>query len=269
MGNGMVISRSSVKAINPDELKTDTIKDQIQTSDQSIKNKIGNNINSLDLPLPYKKPLYILDMDIVDGVNEAYDHELNQTEEDELSPQMYDRLLTADVSFNVGNKVLTGKVTGYKRDASGNLIGQTNPNPLLNTRMYQVQFSDGTIQDYSANRIAEAIYAAVDDEGNQFVLLDEILDYHYTKDAIKPEQAWTVGSNGNRHRIKTTKGCQLCVRWKDGTTSWETLANLKNSHPLEVSRSAMDRNLLQDPAFVWWAPHYLATMHRIVSATKA
>jgi hypothetical protein len=25
----------------------------------------------------------------------------------------------------------------------------------------------------------------------------------------------------------------------------------------------------QDPAFVWWAPHYLATTHRIGSATKA
>jgi hypothetical protein len=45
------MSRSSVQAVNPDELKTDTIKDQIQASDRSIKTKIGNNINSLiDLP---------------------------------------------------------------------------------------------------------------------------------------------------------------------------------------------------------------------------
>jgi hypothetical protein len=113
----------------------------------------------------------------------------------------------------VGDKTLTGKVTGYKRDGSGNPIGKTNPNPLLNTRMYQVQFSDGTIQDYAANHIAEAIYAAVDDEGNRFVLLDEIIDYRYTAEALKPDQAWTTSSNGNRHRIKTTKGCQLCVYW--------------------------------------------------------
>ncbi len=49
--NGTVISRSSVQAVNPDELKTDTIKDQIQASDRSIKTEIGNHINSLiDLP---------------------------------------------------------------------------------------------------------------------------------------------------------------------------------------------------------------------------
>jgi len=79
-------------------------------------------------------------------------------EADDIPPQLYDRLLTAEVCLNVGEKMSTGKVIGYKRDASGNLIGKTNPNPLLNTRMYQVQFSDGTVQDYAANHIAEAIY---------------------------------------------------------------------------------------------------------------
>jgi hypothetical protein len=83
------------------------------------------------------------------------------------------------VCFTVGEKTMTGTVVGYKWDASGNLIGKANPNPLLNTRMYQVQFSDGTVQDYAANHIAEAIYAAVDDEGNRFVLLEEILDCRY------------------------------------------------------------------------------------------
>lgn len=208
-------------------------------------------------------------MDDKNTVTDAWDHEFNQMEADDISPQQYDRLLTAEVCLPVGDKTLTGKVTGYKRDGSGNPISKTNPNPLLNTRMYQVQFSDGTIQDYAANHIAEAIYAAVDDEGNRFVLLDEIIDYRYTAEALKPDQAWTTSSNGNRHRIKTTKGCQLCVSWKDGSTSWETLANLKNSHPVEVSRFAKDRGLLQDPVFAWWAPRYLATTHRIVSAVKA
>jgi YD repeat-containing protein len=257
-GNATVISRSSVQAISPDELQTDTIKEQITLFDQTIKGKIGDHINSLDLPLPNKSPLYVLDMGATDEINEAWDHEPDQLEEDDITPQLYDKLLTADVCFTVGEKEMTGKVIGYKRDASGNLIGKTNPNPLLNTRMYQVQFSDGTVQDYAANLIAEAIYSAVDDEGNQFVLMVEILDYRYTADALLPEQAWITSSNRNRHHVKTTKGCQLCVHWKDGSTSWETLANLKNSHPIEVSRFAKDMNILQDPAFAWWAPSVLS-----------
>jgi YD repeat-containing protein len=157
--NGTIISRSSVQAITPDKLTTDSIREQLVIYDQAINGKLGNHINSLDLPITNKQSLYILDMDGPDEVNEAWDHEPDQMEAGDRSPQLYDKLLTADVCFTVGEKTMTGTVIGYKRDGSGNLIGKTNPNPLLNTRMYQVQFSDGTVQDYAANHIAEAIYS--------------------------------------------------------------------------------------------------------------
>jgi hypothetical protein len=34
---------------------------------------------------------------------------------------------------------------------------------------------------------------------------------------------------------KTIKGFHLCVEWKDGTTRWERLADLKESYPVEVA----------------------------------
>jgi len=46
----------------------------------------------------------------------------------------------------------------------GNLVGQLHTNPLLNTRLYEVTFADGTVQDYTENKIAEGIYAEVDDD---------------------------------------------------------------------------------------------------------
>ena len=55
-------------------------------------------------------------------------------------------------------------VIGYKRDHMGNLVGQLHTNPLLNTRLYEVTFADGTVQDYTENKIAEGIYAEVDDD---------------------------------------------------------------------------------------------------------
>jgi len=38
---------------------------------------------------------------------------------------------------------------------------------LKRGRMYQVQFTDGTVQDYAANYIAKVIYSSVDYEGNK------------------------------------------------------------------------------------------------------
>jgi hypothetical protein len=73
-GNGTVISRSSVQALNPDEIRTEDIKNQIQQYDQTVNNKIGNHINSLDIPVPNMKPLYILDMDDKNTVTDACGH---------------------------------------------------------------------------------------------------------------------------------------------------------------------------------------------------
>ena len=44
----------------------------------------------------------------------------------------------------------------------------------------------------------------------------------------------------------------LCVQWKDRSTSWERLADLKESYPVEVAEFAVSRGLDQQPAFAWW-----------------
>jgi hypothetical protein len=58
----------------------------------------------------------------------------------------------------------------------------------------------------------------------------------------------------------------LCVEWKDGTTSWERLTDLKESNPVEVAEYAAAKSLLETPAFVWWAPHVIKKRSRIITA---
>jgi len=80
--------------------------------------------------------------------------------------------------------------------------------------------------EYSPNVIAERLYSQVNNEGNQFLLLDEIIDWKMT-DVVKDENVSKVSQNGNIHRRRTTKGWKVCVRWKDQSTSWEPLKDLK------------------------------------------
>jgi hypothetical protein len=57
-------------------------------------------------------------------------------------------------------------------------------------------------------------------EGNQYLLLDEIIDWQKDKSAaVKKEDKYVYSHNGNQHYRKMTKGWKLCVKWKDGTTS--------------------------------------------------
>ena len=52
-----------------------------------------------------------------------------------------------------GKNMRSAKVVGRASDRDGMPIGEFNENPILNTRVYDVMFPDGNIQEYSANVI--------------------------------------------------------------------------------------------------------------------
>jgi hypothetical protein len=78
---------------------------------------------------------------------------------------MYDKYIRAQLRMPLNNEMAEAKVVGRKRDASGNPIGVSHANPLQDTRVYEVAFPDGTMAEYSANLIATAMFAQVDDDG--------------------------------------------------------------------------------------------------------
>jgi hypothetical protein len=43
--------------------------------------------------------------------------------------------------------------------------------------MHEVEFPDGQVAEYSANAIAENMYAQCNAEGNQYLLLNETIDW--------------------------------------------------------------------------------------------
>ena len=64
-----------------------------------------------------------------------------------------------------------------KRDSNGNLFGHSDPDPIKDTRTYEVEFPGGEIAELTANAIAEAMYAQCDDDGNEYLLFDCIVDH--------------------------------------------------------------------------------------------
>ena len=123
-----------------------------------------------------------------------------------------------------------------------NRIGHLNTNPFLDTSVYEIQFSDGQILEYSANLIAEHLYSQANEEGCHQVLMDEIVDHKKDSTAV-PNSDGTFLHKGKTHKRLMTRGWKLCVQWKDGSTSQECLADLKvhiptlwlNMHPQVAS----------------------------------
>lgn len=135
---------------------------------------------------------------------------------------------------------------------------------MLDSRVYEVYLPDGHIKEYAANALAENIYAQVDAEGFRHLILGEIINNHQEEDAVHMSDKWIQGK-ANMSCRPTTKGWKLQVQWKDGTTSWEPLRNLKSSNPIEVAEYAITNKLDQEPAFAWWVPFTIKRRNRIIS----
>jgi hypothetical protein len=46
----------------------------------------------------------------------------------------------------------------------------------------------------------------------------------------------------------------LQVLWKNGTTTWEWLRNLKESNQVQVAEYAVAHGIPEESAFAWWVP---------------
>ena len=84
-----------------------------------------------------------------------------------------------------GEEMCYGTVKRRKRDESGNLIGNSNPNPHLDTAVCEVEFADGAIEEFSADITAENMCAQVDDDGWTYQL-EEIVDHWCSDEALGP-----------------------------------------------------------------------------------
>ena len=93
------------------------------------------------------------------------------------------------------------RVTKRLKDANGLPIGTANANPILDTRMYDVEYIDGHKASLTANAITQNMFAQVDDKGNIHVLFEEIIDHRHTALALKQADAFIVTSIGNRRRL--------------------------------------------------------------------
>jgi len=135
----------------------------------------------------------------------------------------------------------------------------------LNSRIYLAEYPDGHIQELSANTIIEAIYNQVDNFGYDKSIFHDIIGHTRSIDAVKLDDE---NINGNFNRF-TTKGWEICIAWKDSSSSWHSLSDIMNSFPVQLAKYAKLNGIDIEPAFKWWVPHTLKKKERIIKAIKS
>jgi hypothetical protein len=154
-------------------------------------------------------------------------------------------------------------------DVEGKPVGRPSTNPLLDSRQYEVEFMDGDTEILTANIIAENFLAQVDEEGHRQMLIDEIEDHRITDDAIPIDQGTIPTPSGMKRGRRTTKGWELSVRWKDGSSTWISLKDLKDTYPVELADYAINNKIQDELDFAWWVPYVLKKRTAIISKLRS
>ena len=266
--NGRVVPRRSLRPLKVDELHSPVEIKKREVFDELIKKRWGSpmtpsNTQQQKVFEKYEdheqqeQPTLEVE-DIVDSTGKL----INQQ-------PAYDQIINAEVQLQLGEEMVTGKVTQSTIGPDGQVTGTHDNNPYLNSIIYDVEFPDGQVKEYAANIIAENMLTQVDSDGMSTTLMEAIVDHRSNEEkALQRHEKYVQTKNGRCHLRKTTKGWELLIKWKDKFESWIKLADMKESHPVEVAEYERATGIDKEPSFEWWVPHTLKKRQVILAALK-
>jgi hypothetical protein len=132
--SGIPIARSTVRPITDDELLSEAVRQELQSYDQAIERKLGDNLlNEADLSFEIdsselSRALADADEEI-DGNYFPLEPEAEKPDMDDFDEETLDNLLSAEVLLPKGDYQFIAKVVKRKRDESGNPIGRAHTIP--------------------------------------------------------------------------------------------------------------------------------------------
>ena len=281
--SGEVYTRSTVILFSDDdnidsdilEMKTDFIektKGNIGNYSKAVVKDSSFNDDKLydDLffPAPYDMPNITIETQNIDD----NDTPIIRPDMDDIHDEPYaetdDKYIGQTLQLPLNGEMAYAKVLRRKRRSDGTLVGTEHNVPILDTRIYEIEHADGSISEYNTNTLLENLYNQVDEDGNQFNLLDSIIDHRKTEQAISQDDGYIISHNGVKRKVITTKGWEMNVRWKEGSESWIPMNEIKESNPLELAEYAVSHKIQHEPAFSWWVHTILNKRNRIIHKVK-
>jgi hypothetical protein len=272
-----VVARSTVQHVTTEDMAKPATQEAIRAFDLAVNRRLadGNFINE-------EAGVFYLDDDppdddgmryITNGVvpaDDEYGEMITPPRPDVDDVDTYDQYLNAEfIIHRADGETQRARVRKRVRTDGGQYVGRSHTNPLFDTREYECVLDDGSIERYTANIIAENLYSQCDSEGRSFRVLDAIIDHRRDNSAIAITDGFTISRNGNRTPKKTTRGWQLLCQWKDGSSDWVPLVELKDSNPVDLAEYAVANKVQEEPAFKWWVSHVLRKRNRIIAKIKS
>ncbi len=95
---------------------------------------------------------------------------------------------------------------------------------------------DNSLQQTS---LLKNMWAEVDDAGYHHQLVDCIIDHRSDHTAMKKGDEYYVSKSRWSTQRKTTHGWFIKIQWKDGSTSWKSLIEIKEYIPVNLPNMSL------------------------------
>lgn len=72
-----------------------------------------------------------------------------------------------------------------------------------------------------------------------------------------------------RDNRESLLGWDLQVEWRDGSTTWVPMSEMKESNQIQVTENAVANKIAEEPAFAWWVRKALRKCDWVTKKVKA
>jgi len=120
--------------------------------------------------------------------------------------ELSDEHIGLQVNLPHKGEMVNGKVVDRDKNPDGSLKGESNPNPVLDSRSYKVEFRDETYGHYSTNTLIENLDSQMDEEGRSSTLLSSTVGNREDENAVPLRDGYITMKSGVKKRVVTTKG---------------------------------------------------------------
>ena len=167
---GNVISRTTVSRVTNLEMQIDSTKSRLQQFDTDITDRLNDKAHIIiqggkSQPYDWSDHPFDEDINFFEELRSVVSNSKIKEADEEFTPDTYDdRYLNMELAVPMADNPNPqyARVMKRLRDADGVPIRTANENPILDSRMYEVEYQDSTKASLAVNYIAENLFSQVD-----------------------------------------------------------------------------------------------------------
>ena len=168
---------------------TTQIIERIGGNDLVVEDELGHHVIPVE---DWDDPAYDAEFDQEFG-RSINDPSIKEADQDFTPDAFDDTYLNMELALpRNGGEVQYACVVKRLRDKDGPPIGTAHDNPILDSRIDEVEFQDGYKASLAANAITENLFAQIDDEGNRHVLFQEVINYRTNGKQVLQQDAFVT-----------------------------------------------------------------------------